>query len=307
MVGSDAAGRRQGVRDDPARPSDADRRRRRPTADGQADRDPDAHADRPVGEPDDDGQLGRERDARRRPPAPAPRARARARRPTATATADGHPDGRADRVGHAEPSLTPEPTVATALAIASGVKVVGQAAAFSPDGDWFAFSARPSDGSTGPDVYVWRVGDDAARPLTKDHRTVFSSWQGDRIIAQPPGRWRVRRPTTWRRGPSRSIPRAASRRPLTVPLWRPTLDPTGRFAVAWDGTVRTDAAGLETVPATGGLRLIRWPADDDPRRDRDARSPASGRRSATSTSGGTRAAPGSRCGRPTRRIRPSAG
>ena len=31
-----------------------------------------------------------------------------------------------------------------------GVKVVGQSAAYSPDGAWFAFTARPSDGSAGP-------------------------------------------------------------------------------------------------------------------------------------------------------------
>ena len=37
-----------------------------------------------------------------------------------------------------------------------------QSAAYSPDGAWFAFTARPSDGSAGPDIYVWRVGDQLA-------------------------------------------------------------------------------------------------------------------------------------------------
>jgi hypothetical protein len=153
--------------------------------------------------------------------------------------------------------------VASALAIASGVKVVGQAAAFSPDGDWFAFTARPSDGSAGPDVYVWRVGDDAARRLTTDHRTVFSSWQGDRILASRPDDGASA--TTEVSARTVAIdPSSGDETPLTVPLWRPNLDPTGRYAVAWDGTVRTDAAGLETVPATGGLRLLRWPDDGTP-------------------------------------------
>jgi len=153
--------------------------------------------------------------------------------------------------------------VASALAIASGVRVVGQSAAFSPDGDWFAFTARPSDGSAGPDVYVWRVGDDAARPLTTDHRTVFSSWQGDRILASRADDGASA--TTDVSAKTVAIdPVSSDETPLTVPLWRPNLDPTGRYAVAWDGTVRTDAAGLETIPATGGLRLIRWPDDGSP-------------------------------------------
>ena len=62
----------------------------------------------------------------------------------------------------ATPILTPEPTLSANLAIISGVKVVGQSAAYSPDGAWFAFTARPSDGSEGPDIYVWRVGDQLA-------------------------------------------------------------------------------------------------------------------------------------------------
>ena len=181
--------------------------------------------------------------------------------PTATSTATPSPS--VESTASPTPSLTPEPTVATALAIANGVKVVGQAAAFSPDGEWFAFSARPSDGSTGPDVYVWRVGDDAARRLTSDHRTVFSSWHGDRILASRPDDGASA--TTEVSARTVAIdPASGVETPLTVPLWRPNLDPTGRYAVAWDGTVRTDAAGLETVPATGGLRLIRWPADDMP-------------------------------------------
>ena len=110
---------------------------------------------------------------------------------------------------------------------------------------------------------MWRVGDDAARPLTKDHRTVFSSWQGDRIIASRPDDGASA--TTDVAARTVAIePASGVETSLTVPFWRPTLDPTGRFAVVWDGTVRTDAAGLETVPATGGLRLIRWPADDAP-------------------------------------------
>src|SRR3954453_6526703 len=95
-----------------------------------------------------------------------------------------------------EPTQTPEPTVSPTwtpsatlvanLAIVSGVKVVGQSASYSPDGSWFAFTARPSDGSSGPDIYVWRVGDELAREITDAHTSVFGSWAGNRIIGSRP-------------------------------------------------------------------------------------------------------------------------
>jgi hypothetical protein len=68
------------------------------------------------------------------------------------------------------------------FAIVSGVDVVGDVA-YSPDARWLAFSAAPADGSTGPDLYVWAVGDAAATAVTSDHRTYFASWHGDRILA----------------------------------------------------------------------------------------------------------------------------
>src|SRR4029079_3503406 len=82
----------------------------------------------------------------------------------------------------ATPTLSPTPPAAANLAIISGVKVVGQSAAYSPDGAWFAFSARPSDGSAGPDIYVWRVGDQADDMVPNDHASVFASWAGRRLL-----------------------------------------------------------------------------------------------------------------------------
>ncbi len=82
-------------------------------------------------------------------------------------------------------SASPAPTpteAAAALAIINDVIVVGGDAAYSADGEWLAFSARPSDGSHGPDVFVWRVGDTSARPLTTDHRSVFSDWVDGRVL-----------------------------------------------------------------------------------------------------------------------------
>lgn len=79
------------------------------------------------------------------------------------------------------PSPSPSPTVAATLAIASDVALVGEAAAYSPDGSWFAFTARPADGSAGPDVYVWHVGDAQAHRLTEDGRSYFGSWLGPEV------------------------------------------------------------------------------------------------------------------------------
>ena len=38
---------------------------------------------------------------------------------------------------------------------------------YSPDGVWFAFSARPLGSATGADLYLWKVGDATAQPLTQ--------------------------------------------------------------------------------------------------------------------------------------------
>jgi hypothetical protein len=78
-------------------------------------------------------------------------------------------------------SASPQPT-ATALAIISDVVIVGETAAYSPDGTMLAFTARPADNSHGPDIYLWRVGESSAHPLTDDHASIFSGWFGGRIL-----------------------------------------------------------------------------------------------------------------------------
>jgi len=77
---------------------------------------------------------------------------------------------------------TPEPTAAATLAIISNVIVVGETAAYSPDGTMLAFSARPADGSHGPDIYLWHAGDPSAEPVTFDHASTFSGWWGSTLI-----------------------------------------------------------------------------------------------------------------------------
>jgi Putative zinc-finger/WD40-like Beta Propeller Repeat len=80
-------------------------------------------------------------------------------------------------------SGTPAPSAAATLAILSNVTLVGDEAAYSPDGQWFAFSARPAGTSTGPDIYIWQAGWPAARAVTTDHGSVFSGWIDGQILA----------------------------------------------------------------------------------------------------------------------------
>ena len=81
------------------------------------------------------------------------------------------------------PVGTPAPSTAATLAILSNVTLVGDEAAYSSDGQWFAFSARPAGTATGPDIYVWQAGWPSAKPLTTDHASVFSGWVAGRILA----------------------------------------------------------------------------------------------------------------------------
>ena len=152
----------------------------------------------------------------------------------------------------ATPQLTPIPTLAATLAIVSGVKIVGESAAFSPDGSWFAFTARPSDDTSGPDIYVWRVGAERARKLTHDQRSVFASWSSDRLIGSRP----VGTQATDADLLVESFtldPATGAESAMTRGTWRPVVAPDGSRAVTWDGTVRLGSDGLSIAPAKGKL------------------------------------------------------
>src|SRR6185369_16825307 len=151
----------------------------------------------------------------------------------------------------ATPILTPEPTVSANLAIISGVTVVGQSAAYSPDGAWFAFTARPSDGSEGPDIYLWRVGDQLAHVVTNDHASVFGSWAGDRLIGS-----RVSTGATGLNTESFFIdPDSGDQSAIDGSVWRPAVDPAEHWAVIWDGTVTVGQDTKTPVMGDGSLVL----------------------------------------------------
>jgi len=114
--------------------------------------------------------------------------------PVVAATADPSPREPTPTPTAADPTIDPSPTetsapdptgpepTATALAIISDVVIVGESASYSPDGTMLAFSARPADGSHGPDIYLWRPDDAAAYPVTADHASVFSGWLNNQLL-----------------------------------------------------------------------------------------------------------------------------
>ena len=201
------------------------------------------------------------------------------------------------------PPGTPAPTALAIIAIASNVVVVGQAAAYSPDGTWFAFSARPVSRQGGPDIYVWHAGDRAATALTTDHQSVFAGWAGEQIVgsradpvggdsaspsASPSDDARGKPESKQSEAPTPSAtpggseapeasatpsampvgqvaassflidPKTRARTTLPVPVWRPIVDPLGRWVVYWQGTIATDAIGERWVMGTGQLMLGSW-------------------------------------------------
>jgi hypothetical protein len=154
------------------------------------------------------------------------------------------------------PSATPEVAVTPrpdgALEIASGVLVVDGQATYSPNGKRFAFTARPSDGSAGPDVYVWNTDEAVARRITDDHRSVFADWDRDTVLVS---RVAAGEPSTVRLDP-------ATGETIGQPVrgaWLPTLAPDRSQAVWWDGGVKLAADGLTWTPAEGRLVTGAWP------------------------------------------------
>ena len=152
--------------------------------------------------------------------------------------------------------VSPSPSDDGSVQIAHDVIVVGQAAAYSPTGAWFAFTARPADGSAGPDIYAWRVGDPEAHPVTTDHRSELGGWIGDVIV----GSTAIETPDGTQ-GASFILDPATGTQtyvPQTGNAWRPTVDPFGRQAVYWTGHLRTTTDGPGFAPQSGRLVLGAW-------------------------------------------------
>jgi hypothetical protein len=196
-------------------------------------------------------------------PSPSPSTAGPSVAPSPPSTASPSPTPSADAPSPSV-AVTPSPDTGT-IEIARNVVLVGQSAAYSPSGTWFAFTARPADGSAGPDIYLWKVGEALANPVTTDHSSVFGSWTGDVIVGS----------TVAKSGQGAGTPAAVDLTPTaflldpatgaSVPLaqaagaWRLSVDPSGRQAVYWAGTIReTPDQGF--APDAGRLVLGAWDA-----------------------------------------------
>ena len=202
--------------------------------------------------------------------------------PTPAATPEVQPTAVLQSSGpQTAPPTSPSPIPSSAIAagvieIASGVTVVGDTA-YSDDGKWLAFSARPADGSAGPDLYLWHVGDRAAKPVTTDHHTYFSSWLGNEVLASsvmvPAAAELSSTPPDPSADASASAATPAEAHPSSFLLdpatlvrteiaqrdvWLPVVDPTRRFVAFWSGTLGATADGLDWRLGTGNLVLDGW-------------------------------------------------
>lgn len=231
------------------------------------------------------------------PPEPVSPTPAPAGSPTPGTTPGTTPDATPDTTPGATPETTGEPPTPTpsevavsplpttdvprgAVEIASGVVVVGETL-YSPDGMWLAFSARPSDGSQGPDLYLWQVGQPTAVAVTNDHATYFSAWLGGRLLVS---QVEVAAPEVDpSSGPDASSPGspAPSAEPVAATearatsylldpatlarseiaqadVWMPVVDPSGRFVAYWSGTLMRSTPEADWQPGTGSLVLAAW-------------------------------------------------
>jgi hypothetical protein len=194
--------------------------------------------------------------------------------PTATAVATPAPTSTASIV----PNITPPPSAATLIAVASDLGVLNaETAAYSPDGVWFAFTARPLGVADGSDIYLWHAGDAQAQQVTSDGHSVFAGWVGNRLLGS-----RAAAPATDDATPSVAPatdgalpdsgelgttsfivdPASLALTSISTAAWRPAVDPTGKFVVYWEGTVARDPESGGWRTATGRLVIRSWPIVD---------------------------------------------
>ena len=190
--------------------------------------------------------------------------------PQPSATPTPIPTPVATPVPTPSPTATPtaKPTAAStsgATAILAGFEIVGPDPEFSPDGRIVAFSARPSDHSAGPDVFIWQTGDRQAHAITAGHSDLFSGWFGTRILISE-----ISAPAS--SGGAAASPAAGSvtstsyvfdpasgqELRITRPMLMPVVDPSGRYVVYWSGTVEFDQSSDLWQPGGGDLFFDKW-------------------------------------------------
>jgi hypothetical protein len=205
-------------------------------------------------------------------PVATPSATPTAATPSATPTAatpSATPAATPSATPVATPTATPAASASTAAptAILSGYEIVGRDPEFSADGQRLAFSARPADLSTGPNVFVWQSGQEQARAVTFGNADLFGGWYGLRIliseISVPNAPGAVPAPPSAASGASQSTsyvfdPATDTALKIDRPMLLPVVDPTGRYLVFWSGIVEYDAASGLWQPGRGDLYFDTW-------------------------------------------------
>jgi hypothetical protein len=160
-------------------------------------------------------------------------------------------------------SASPSAAAAAAqpTAILSGYEIVGRDPEFSADGTRLAFSARPSDHSTGPDLFVWRVGQGQATPVTRRHSDMFAGWYGSKILTSeisPASTDAVSQSAASGYTSYVFDPASGDVGRIDRPMLLPTVDPTSRYLVYWVGSVEFDQASGLWQPGIGDLYFDAW-------------------------------------------------
>ncbi len=157
--------------------------------------------------------------------------------------------------------------VAPAAAILSGYQIVGRDPEFSPDGSLVAFAARPIDHSTGPDVFIWRVGQAQAQAVTFRHGDLFAGWFGQKVliseiapIQELAGATASAAAGTSSVGSTSYVfdPSTGTALEIDRPMLLPAVDPTGQFLVYWSGSVEFDPVSGLWQPGRGDLYFDTW-------------------------------------------------
>jgi Putative zinc-finger len=199
--------------------------------------------------PDESSRPPRETPDTSETPAPSPTAE-----PDPTAT--GTPEETPSPPLIASPPSSAVPGLAV-LSILEDVHSAGSPPAWSRDGAVLAFSAMPADGRHGPDVYVWRPGDERATPITSDHASYFASWSGRRIVFS----------RLLGEGTRDSLeiatvvidPQTLDERTVDGPqMWLPIVDAQRMNAIAWYGQL--GRRNGQPVLRSGALYVVDWAA-----------------------------------------------
>jgi hypothetical protein len=98
-----------------------------------------------------------------------------------------------------------------------------------------AFSARPASGVQGPDIYIWRPGDEIAHAVTFDHASVFSGWLNNQVLGSHAG--------------DGSAPSTGSGAPTQPPASEGSVDPFGAPSQGVPSAAGSPSAAVPALPS----------------------------------------------------------